>query len=273
MTRTWHTEEQILAVLKDAQAGTGVPELCRKHGISDATVYKWRAKYSGLEVSHVLGLRQPEDENRRLQQMVADQALDIQALNAINAKNWQGPRRSERRLRGSTERLGISQRRVCRLLTLDRQTLRYRSRCHDDEVLRTRIREIAESKRRYGCPRIYVRLRREGWRVNHKKVERLYYRDEGLSLRHRRRKKLAAVPRIALPRPTQPGRCYALDFVHDRLVTGRRYTCLTMTDPCSKEVPVIEVEVSIGGARVCRILDRLFLSRPLPETLIVDNVL
>ena len=105
MTRTWHTEEQILAVLKDAQAGAGVPELCRKHGISDATVYKWRAKYSGLEVNNVLGLRQPEDENRRLQQMVADQALDIQALNAINAKNWQGPRRSERRLRGSTERL------------------------------------------------------------------------------------------------------------------------------------------------------------------------
>ena len=160
---------------------------------------------------------------------------------------------------------------MCQLLALDRQTLRYRSRRHDDEALRTRIREIAETKRRYGCPRIYIRLRREGWRVNHKKVARLYDREEGLSLRRRRRKKLVAVPRIALPRPTQPGRCYALDFVHDRLVTGRRYTCLTMTDPCSKEVPVIAVDVSMGGARVCRILDRLFLSRPLPETLIVDN--
>lgn len=160
---------------------------------------------------------------------------------------------------------------MCRLLALDRNTLRYGSRRQDDALLRTRIREIAESKRRYGCPRIYVRLRREGWRVNHKKVERIYYRDERLSLQRRRRKKLAAVPRVALPRPTQPGRCYALDFVHDRLVTGRRYKCLTMTDPCSKEVPVIEVDVSIGGARVCRILDRLFLTRPLPETLILDN--
>ena len=116
-----------------------------------------------------------------------------------------------------------------------------------------------------------MRLRRVGWRVNHKKVERSTYRDEGLSLRRRRRKKLAAVPRVALPRPTQPGRCYALDFVHDRLVTGRRFKCLTMTDPYSKEVPVIEVDVSIGGARVCRILDQLFLTRPLPETLILDN--
>ncbi len=168
-------------------------------------------------------------------------------------------------------RFGLSQRRVCRLLALDRQTLRYRSRRLGDAALRTRIRQIAERKRRYGCPRIYVCLRREGWRVNHKKVERLYYRDEGLSLRRRRRKKLAAVPRIALPRPTEPGRCYALDFVHDRLVTGRRYKCLTMTDPCSKEVPVIEVDISIGGAQVCRILDRLFLTRPLPERLILDN--
>jgi putative transposase len=168
-------------------------------------------------------------------------------------------------------RFGLSQRRVCRIIELDRQTLRYRSRRQEDAALRTRIREIAESKRRYGCPRIYVRLRREGWPVNHKKVERIYYRDEGLSLRRRRRKKLTAVPRIALPRPTQPGRCYAIDFVHDRLVTGRRFKCFTMTDPCSKEVPVIEVDVSIGGVRVCRILERLFFTRPRPDTLILDN--
>ena len=90
-------------------------------------------------------------------------------------------------------------------------------------------------------------------------------------LRRRRRKKAAAVPRVALPKPTQPGRCYAMDFVHDRLANGRRFKCLTMTDPCSKEVPVMEVDVSIGGARVCRILDRLFATRPLPDTLILDN--
>ncbi len=106
MTRKRHTEEQIIAVLKDAQAGTGIQELCRKHSISDATFYKWRAKYSGLEVSDVQRLRQLEDENQRLKQMVADQALDIQALKAINAKNWKGPRRSERRLSGAPSALG-----------------------------------------------------------------------------------------------------------------------------------------------------------------------
>jgi putative transposase len=88
MTRKRHTEEQIIAVLKDAQAGSGVQELCRKHGISDATFYKWRTKYAGLQVSDVKKLRQLEDENRRLKQRVAEQALDIQALKAVTAKNW-----------------------------------------------------------------------------------------------------------------------------------------------------------------------------------------
>ena len=83
------------------------------------------------------------------------------------------------------------------------------------------MREIAEAKRRYGCPRIYVRLRREGWPVNHKKVERLY-REEELSLQRRARKKTTAVPRVERPLPTEPGRWYAMDFVHDRLLNGWR---------------------------------------------------
>jgi putative transposase len=88
MARKRHTEEQIIGVLKDAQAGITVQDLCRKHGISDATFYKWRAKYAGLEVSDAKKLRQLEEENRRLKHMVAEQALDIQALKAITTKNW-----------------------------------------------------------------------------------------------------------------------------------------------------------------------------------------
>ncbi len=80
-----------------------------------------------------------------------------------------------------------------------------------------------------------------------------------------------AVPRVTLPRPSEPGRCYAMDFVHDRLTNGRRFKCLTMTDLCSKEVPVIAVDVSMGGERVCHILDRLCSGRPLPEIVILDN--
>jgi putative transposase len=84
-------------------------------------------------------------------------------------------------------RFGLSQRRVCRVVALDRNTLRYRSRRQDDSGLRTRMLEIAETGRQYGCPRIYVRLRREEWTVNHKKIERIY-REKGLSLRRRIRR-------------------------------------------------------------------------------------
>jgi putative transposase len=132
------------------------------------------------------------------------------------------------------------------------------------------MREIAEAKRRYGCPRIYDVLRREGWQVNYKKVERLY-REEGLSLRIRKRKKRTAMVRVPLPKPERPGQVYAMDFVHDRLANGRRIKCLTIVDPLAKESPAIEVDTSIPGIRVCRVLDRIFAERPVPETLVVDN--
>ena len=88
MTRKRYTEEQIIAVLKEAQSGVACAELCRKHGMSDATFYKWRAKYSGMEVSDVKKMRALEDENRRLKHIVADLTLDNQALKFVNSKNW-----------------------------------------------------------------------------------------------------------------------------------------------------------------------------------------
>jgi putative transposase len=90
------SEERIIAILKEVEAGAKVTELCRRHGISDATFYTWRSKYGGLEVSEMRRLRQLEEENRRLKSIVADQALDIRALKDVLAKNGYGPRRSVR---------------------------------------------------------------------------------------------------------------------------------------------------------------------------------
>ncbi|MCS6316994.1 MAG: transposase [Nitrospira sp.] len=88
MTRKRYTEEQIIAVLKDAQAGIGIQKLRRKHGIADATFYKWRRKFAGLDVNEVKKLRQLEGENRRLKQMMMKQARDIRALKASTEKTW-----------------------------------------------------------------------------------------------------------------------------------------------------------------------------------------
>ena len=88
MKQSRFTEEQIIGVLKEGEAGVPVQELSRKHGICDQTYYRWKAKYGGLEVSEARRLRSLEEENRRLKQMVAEQALDIQALKAVLGKKF-----------------------------------------------------------------------------------------------------------------------------------------------------------------------------------------
>ena len=88
MRKSRFKEEQIIGILKEAEAGKKVTELCREHGISEQTFYRWRSKYGGLEVSEARRLRQLEDENRRLKQMVADLSLDVQALKGALGKDW-----------------------------------------------------------------------------------------------------------------------------------------------------------------------------------------
>ena len=88
MKRKKYTEEQIIAVLKEGEAGAKVADLCRKYGMSDATYYNWKAKYAGLTVSELKRLKALEEENQRLKQIVGEQALDIRALKELLSKNY-----------------------------------------------------------------------------------------------------------------------------------------------------------------------------------------
>ena len=88
MKKSRYTEEQIIAVLKEVEAGAKLQDVVRRLGVTEQTYYRWKAKYGGMEVSDAKKLKALEDENRRLKQMVADQALDLQALKAVVAKKW-----------------------------------------------------------------------------------------------------------------------------------------------------------------------------------------
>ena len=88
MKRKKYSEEQTIGILNEAESGIPVTELCRKHGMSGATFYAWKKKYAGMSVGETKRLKALEEENRRLKQMVAEQALDIQMLKAVNGKKW-----------------------------------------------------------------------------------------------------------------------------------------------------------------------------------------
>lgn len=88
MSRKRYSEEQIIRILKESEAGAKTQGLCRKHGMSEQSFYKWKSKFGGMDISEARRLKSLEDENRRLKKLVADQALDIQALKEISSKNW-----------------------------------------------------------------------------------------------------------------------------------------------------------------------------------------
>lgn len=168
-----------------------------------------------------------------------------------------------------TER-GFGVTRACGLVGISRSLYRYRGRRPDSAPLRVRIEEIAAAKRRYGYRRVYIRLRREGWEVNRKRVYRLY-REAGLAVRRRKRKRIGVFERKPLPKPRAANVSWSMDFVADGLIGGRRLRCLTVVDDCTRECLAIEVDTSIPGARVQAVLERLGDTRGLPQSITVDN--
>lgn len=164
----------------------------------------------------------------------------------------------------------VSQRRACQVIGADRTSMRYRSVRPDDAALRARLRELAAVRRRFGYRRLWLLLRREGVRVNRKKLRRLY-REERLQVRRRGGRKRALGTRAPMTIPLGPNQRWSLDFVSDTLADSRRFRMLAVVDDFTRECLTLVADTSLSGVRVGRELDVVIARRGRPQTIVSDN--
>ena len=163
-----------------------------------------------------------------------------------------------------------SQRRACDLVGLYPKTYRYTSTRPDDGPLRTQLKELASQRRRFGYRRLGLLLARQGVRINHKKLYRLY-REERLSVRKRGGRKRALGTRAPMTIPQDQNLRWSLDFVMDTLVSGRRFRILTLVDDFTRECLGLVVDTSLTALRVLRELEQVIESRGCPRMIVSDN--
>jgi putative transposase len=179
-------------------------------------------------------------------------------------------------VRVAREEARLSERRACGLLRMHRGSCRYRRRERNDAGLRARLREIAGERPRFGYRRVHEMLRREQengtpkWVVNHKRVYRIY-REEGLAVRRKKCKRFRAAARVPLVLPTRENQLWTMDFTRDSLANGRPFRTLNLMDGFTRESPRIEVDTSLPGSRVVRMLEEVAQERGYPEAIQVDN--
>jgi putative transposase len=163
----------------------------------------------------------------------------------------------------------VSARRACRVMALACSSWYYHARRPLRTELRARLAALAAERPRWGYKRLHVLLQREGHRCNHKLIYRLYG-EAGLTVRRRSRKRVA-VPRQTLAVPAGSTERWSMDFVTDALADGRKFRSLTIVDDFTRECPAIEVDTSLTGPRVIRVLERLAATRGLPGGIVCDN--
>lgn len=183
---------------------------------------------------------------------------------------------SPRRQRGWVQHVQqvfqVSQRRACRTLQVWRSSCRYKPRKRADEpAILARITEIASVRVRYGYRRIHVLMAREGWRINHKRLYRLYSQT-GLNLRMKRpRRHVSAARRAAQPSAEQPNEVWAMDFIATQLYDGRRLRALSVVDVFTRECLAILVDQALNGADVVATMRQISEIRGGPQRIQVDN--
>jgi putative transposase len=166
--------------------------------------------------------------------------------------------------------LQMSERRACLLVSADRKMVRYRSRRPPDVELRTRLRDLANRRRRFGYRRLFILLRDQGELSGINRIYRIY-REEGLTVRKRRARRRAIGTRTPILVEAKANARWSLDFVHDQLAHGRRFRILNIVDDVTRECLAAVSDTSISGKRVARELTMVVGARGKPQMIVSDN--
>ena len=172
MKRKQFSEEQIIKVLAEGKAGATGKEVCRRHGISEQTFYRWKSKYGGMTVSEAKRLMELEAENRKLKQLLGEAHLDKRGTDVI--KKLVRPAAKREAVQHLVDRGLRSQRRAANLVGMHRSVARYRSCRETDSTLRERLKELATQYPRYGYETLHGLLKLEGRVINEKRTYRIY---------------------------------------------------------------------------------------------------
>lgn len=170
------------------------------------------------------------------------------------------------------DRWGLSERKACQLASYSRSSYRREGvREKADQSLRARLLELAAERPRFGYRRLHVMLARDGWSINRKRVYRVY-RELGLAVRRKKRKRVAQANRLPRVVPVAPNIQWSMDFMRDTLASGRVFRTLNIVDDATRECLAIEVDTSLSGERVGRVLDTVARDRgSYPSRLVLDN--
>ncbi|WP_342111327.1 IS3 family transposase [Methylobacterium sp. SI9] len=278
MRRKKHTAEEIVAKLRQVDVlvsqGRKVSEAIRSIEVTEVTYYRWRSEYGGLKGDQVKRLKSLETENQRLRRAISDLTLEKLILKEAAFGKLLSPARRRACVDYVVAEHGVSERLACRVLGQHRSTQRKRVVVVEDEAaLTAAIVALALQYGRYRYRRITALLRRDGWTVNVKRVERIW-RREGLKVpvRQPKRSRLwlndGSCVRL---RPERPDHVWSYDFVEHRTHDGRKYRMLNVLDEFTRECLAIRVSRKLKAHDVIDVLSDLFSLRGVPSHIRSDN--
>ncbi|MGH7486086.1 MAG: IS3 family transposase [bacterium] len=278
MARKRYTTEQIIGLLREAEVrlgqGQAIGTICRGFGISEQSYYRWRREYGGLKLDQAKRLKEVEQENSRLKRAVSELTLDKLILKEAPRGKILSPSRKRACVAHVRSRLPVSERRACTVVGQPRATQRRRLKTSDDEAaLTAAIVQLATRYGRYGYRRIREMLVADGWRVNVKRVHRIW-RREGLKVPMKQPKRgrlwLNDGSCVRL-RPERPNHVWSYDFVQDRTEDGRAFRMLVVLDEFTRRCLAILVARRLRSDDVLHCLADLFVTHGPPEHIRSDN--